>query len=167
MRTIRWKAFILWLAISGGLILIVSMIWPAAWKIYVSSPNSHQAYLFDVPAEQFNRPAFEDKSDDYDLDYDFIEAESRCAEIYFSSSGSLSAQFVEMASANQKAGLVLIPRAKFDKVYLQVTAKTVYLKKYYLDKQGNYTEKYDYQIWAKQANGRYQLVERGTDIEKF
>lgn len=125
----------------------------------VKSKTFHEAYLLDAPFQQFNRQAFENFSDDYDLDYDFIESKSVYSQL---DKKSLTISNGEIWSVNQKVGLCLTPRAKFDG-QLKVSCQTVYLKRYRLDKKGNCTDTYDYEIYSRQTDGEYLLVERGSN----
>ena len=113
-------------------------------------------------APEFNRQAFENSFSNYDLDYDFIEADGISLNY---NRKALLVNNGEIWSANQKAGLAITSRAKIDYGVFTLKCQTLYLKRYNLNKQGNYTNYYE--IYSRRADGKYQLIKKGTDIDKF
>lgn len=147
------------------LIYFISLLLVRLGKIEINSEKKsfHQAYLLDVSSQQFDRRAFENKSNDYDLDYDFIEAQ----ELKLRQDKYLEVHNAEIWSANQEASLVLTPRVKIVSGCLTVTSSIIYLKRYHLDKKGNYTDTYYYEIYGRQKDGTYFLIEKGSDQDRY
>lgn len=155
MRMIYWSRLLIYLflvAVGLGLIFLVSK--------YSNStlPTFHEVYLLDVKASKFNHQQFENSFSNYDLDYDFIEADDISLNY---KQKALLIKNGEIWSTNQKAGLVIAPRAKISYGILILKCQTLYLKRYKFDKQGNYTDVYYYEIYSRQIDGKYQLVRSG------